>query len=442
MEKACECCKRRFIPYPAVRHQEYCSDPECQKTCKRKWQREKLVNDSDYRANQAEAQPEQGLLEAVPQEESGLHRAESYGSEGTQPAEAIGGRDCKDGRGKGRNRYQIGPLPAGAFLQLGDCKDGRADRGTGCYIGELRCWSGRIVIAKRGLARNWMRAVISFQKMKEQLCIEEISVSEVGEKYGALRIVSPRADAAMVKSLRKYGQISPVVCVKGEGRYELIDGFKRLRACRRLDKTTLRAKGMEVNARVCKAAMIQLNQSGRSINEMEEALVVQSLHREDGLTQTEIGVLLGRDKSWVSRRISLIERLSEEVQEDIRLGLISVMTGRDLAKLPRGNQKEAADAILKGRYSTREAAKLIGYLLSHPRWEYSTILASPWEVVEPRQPKPRGFGAKLVSFREVCQTVSEGFSKCSAERRMTLSPLIHLAINFAEEVVKTLRTAP
>jgi len=298
------------------------------------------------------------------------------------------------------------------------------------------------VIAKRGLARNWMRAVISFLKMKEQLCIEEISVSEVGEKYGALRIVSPRADAAMVKSLRKYGQISPVVCVKGEGRYELIDGFKRLRACRRLDKTTLRAKGMEVNARVCKAAMIQLNQSGRSINEMEEALVVQSLHREDGLTQTEIGVLLGRDKSWVSRRISLIERLSEEVQEDIRLGLISVMTGRDLAKLPRGNQKEAGDAILKRRYSTREAAKLIGYLLSRPKWEYSAILASPWEVVEPRQPRPRGFGAKLVSFREVCQTVLEGFNKCSPERRTSLYTLIHLAIGSAEGLVKTLRADP
>ena len=56
MEKACECCKRRFIPHPAVRHQEYCSDPECQKTRKRKWQKEKLASDSDYQANQASAQ--------------------------------------------------------------------------------------------------------------------------------------------------------------------------------------------------------------------------------------------------------------------------------------------------------------------------------------------------------------------------------------------------
>ena len=298
------------------------------------------------------------------------------------------------------------------------------------------------MIAKRGLARLWIRTVVRFLRMKEELWIEEIAVSEIGERYGAFRIVSPRADAAMIKSIRKYGQISPVVCVQGEGGYELIDGFKRLRACRRLNQTTLRAKTMEVSGRVCKAAIIQLNGSGRSINEMEEALVLQSLHRDDGSTQVEIAALLGRDKSWVSRRISLIERLSEEVQEDIRLGLISVITGRELAKLPRGNQKEAADAILKRRYTTREAAKLIGYLLSRPRWEYSAILASPWEVVELRQPRPRGFGAKLVSFREICQGVSEGFRKYSAEQRRDLTSLIHLAIGSAEEVAKTLRADP
>jgi hypothetical protein len=175
---------------------------------------------------------------------------------------------------------------------------------------------------------------------------------------------------------------------------------------------------------------------------MEEALVLQSLYREDGLTQIEIAALLGRDKSWVSRRIALIERLSEEVQEDIRLGLISVITGRELAKLPRGNQREVADTILKRRYSTREAAKLIGHLLCRPRWEYSAILAGPWEVVDPREPRPTGFGAQLISFREVCQTVLEGFGKCSFERRRGFSSLMHLAVGSAEEVAKTLRTEP
>lgn len=134
-----------------------------------------------------------------------------------------------------------------------------------------------------------------------------------------------------------------------------------------------------------------------------------------------------------------MERLSEEVQEDIRLGLISVITGRELAKLPRGNQREVADTILKRRYTTREAARLVGHLLSRPRWEYGVILAHPWEVVEPREARPRGFGAKLLLFREVCQSVGEGFGKCSPERRGDLARLIHLAIGSAEEMVQTLR---
>lgn len=56
MEKTCPCCQRRFIAHSAVCNQRYCSDLGCQKARKRKWQKEKLASDSDYRANQADAQ--------------------------------------------------------------------------------------------------------------------------------------------------------------------------------------------------------------------------------------------------------------------------------------------------------------------------------------------------------------------------------------------------
>jgi len=58
------------------------------------------------------------------------------------------------------------------------------------------------VIAKRGLAGLWVRIVINFLRVKEQR-MEEIAVSEIGEKYGVYRIVNPRADTAMVKSIRE-----------------------------------------------------------------------------------------------------------------------------------------------------------------------------------------------------------------------------------------------
>jgi ParB/RepB/Spo0J family partition protein len=278
-------------------------------------------------------------------------------------------------------------------------------------------------------------------RMNEEQRIEEIGVFDIGERYGSLRIVNPLADAAMMRSLQRYGQISPVVCVRAASGYELIDGFKRLRASRRLNKPALKSKTVELSERASKAAIIQFNRSGRSITVTEEALVLQSLCREDGLTQMEVAVLLGRHKSWVSRRLSLIERLSEEVQENIKLGLISAVAGRELAKLPRGNQKAAADAVLKHRFSTRETAKLISHLLTRPRWEHQTILSAPWEIIEPKQPRPRGLEARLISFERVCRSLKEEITKHRVQDRRYLYEHIERAVSAAEEVVAVLRAA-
>ena len=267
--------------------------------------------------------------------------------------------------------------------------------------------------------------------------IEELPVSKMGEKYGALRIVNPRADEAMLQSMKRYGQLTPVVCARIGG-YELLDGFKRLRACRSIGKETLKARVLVATERACKAAIIQLNR-GRSISELEEAMVLCSLHREDGLMQTEIALLLGRHKSWVSRRIALIERLSEEVREDIRLGLLPASVGRELAKLPRGNQKEVAATLVKHRFSTREAVKLLAYLVSRPRWEQQLILARPWEVVEPREPKPAGLAARLLSLKRICVAVTEGVTMLTAEEATRLSGLISAALASAEHAAAALK---
>jgi ParB/RepB/Spo0J family partition protein len=275
--------------------------------------------------------------------------------------------------------------------------------------------------------------------MKEQQRIEEIGITDIRETYGVFRIVNPAADAAMTKSIQRYGQMSPVVCVKSGSGYALIDGFKRLRAGRRLKKPALKSKIVEFSERASKAAIIQLNESGKSINEVEEALVLQSLYREDGLTQIEIAVLVGRHKSWVSRRLSLIERLREDVQEDIRVGLISVVTGRELAKLPRGNQKAAADAILKHRFSTRETAQLITHLLSRPHWEHQALLSAPWEIIEPRQPRPVGLQSKLLFFERSCRSLAEGVRKVGIENYLYGSA--QRAMLAAEEVAQALRAA-
>jgi ParB-like chromosome segregation protein Spo0J len=62
----------------------------------------------------------------------------------------------------------------------------------------------------------------------------QLKLEEVGEIYGRYRLHVPEAERVMAKSLERYGQLSPVVVCRREGRYELIDGFKRRSVSSRL----------------------------------------------------------------------------------------------------------------------------------------------------------------------------------------------------------------
>ena len=220
----------------------------------------------------------------------------------------------------------------------------------------------------------------------------EIPLSEIGESYGRLRLIQPQADARMVDSLRQFGQVFPVVVTE---RYELIDGFKRVRALRRLGVERVKAKVFKLGVPALKAVLMDLNWSRGSISDLEEGLVVQSLCREDGLSQVEVAVLLGRHKSWVCRRLSLMERLGEEALEHIRLGLIPASIGRELARLPRGNQPAALRTILKYRFCSRESAHLISLLLQRPKWDWQNILSFPEPILSERTARPVSAGEGL-----------------------------------------------
>jgi len=52
----CKCCGRIVPSNPRLKHQLYCSKPECRRERKRIWQKDKLKTDPDYRANQLDCQ--------------------------------------------------------------------------------------------------------------------------------------------------------------------------------------------------------------------------------------------------------------------------------------------------------------------------------------------------------------------------------------------------
>ena len=74
----------------------------------------------------------------------------------------------------------------------------------------------------------------------------------------------------------------------------------------------------------------------------------------------------------------------------MRLGLLSATLGRELARLPHGNQEAALATIQKYHFTTRESARLVSILVERPRWEGEAILRFPHEILEDRSPpRPR-----------------------------------------------------
>lgn len=214
-----------------------------------------------------------------------------------------------------------------------------------------------------------------------------LALESLDERLQRYRLIQPKLQRQMTQSLKDYGQVSPIIVCLLEGQTVLVDGFKRLRAARSLKGFThLSARLLEVDEQAAKAALFNLNRIvGRPV-ELEEAWIIYALVREDGLQQNEAAAMLGRHKSWVNRRLALIERLCDEARESLRLGLLTPTQARHLTRLPRGNQKAAMTAATDAALTSRELSDVVDLLTASSTSEQTHfVLANPREALRQSQ---------------------------------------------------------
>ena len=214
-----------------------------------------------------------------------------------------------------------------------------------------------------------------------------LALDSLDEHLGRYRLVQPKLERQMTQSLKDYGQVSPIIVCLLEGQTVLVDGFKRLRAARALKGFNhLSARLLEVDEQAAKAAVFNLNRVvGRPV-ELEESWIIYALVREDGLQQTEVAAMLGRHKSWVNRRLALIERLCDEARESLRLGLLTPTQARHLIRLPRGNQKAAMTAATAAALTSRELSDVVDLLSASSTSEQTDfVLSKPREALRQSQ---------------------------------------------------------
>ncbi len=243
---------------------------------------------------------------------------------------------------------------------------------------------------------------------------ELLEISQIGRSYGRVRCLVPRQVEQMKASLTAHGQLTALVVVKRQSGLELIDGFKRHRAAEQMGWATLRVTSMDVDEQGQWAAMLALNRATHSMSVLEEALVLREMMAM-GMTQTQIGQMLSRHKSWVSRRIGLIERLHPELVEQIREGILQPGAARRLLPLPAGNQLELATVVIHQNLGSQDTELLVRlwknadppvreYLLAHPREALAN--ARTGDPEQPPDPRLTPRGQRLQRHLRILQGVA------------------------------------
>lgn len=216
----------------------------------------------------------------------------------------------------------------------------------------------------------------------------KVAPGELGASLCALRLCAPEAQEEMQLSLSKLGQLTPVLAwrISAGAGLEIFDGIKRWRAAQALSWPTLRVEVHTLDTAGAKVRLLLCN-AATGLSDIEEAWVVRSLYREDKVDQPHIAQLLGHDKSWVCRRLTLAEGLSDALTANLRLGLLSATAAVELARLQRCNQDAVAQVVMRRGLTTRQTARLMDALLSAPQDEWPKLFE---QASAPAPTAPKG----------------------------------------------------
>lgn len=210
----------------------------------------------------------------------------------------------------------------------------------------------------------------------------ELEFHQLEYRYEALRLRSPERERRLIVSLAEHGQQTPVVVVGGAepACYVLIDGYKRIRALKRLSKDTVWATLWEMEEAEALVLERQLRRAEKD-SALEQGWLLRELHQRFAWSYSELARRFDRSVSWVSRRVSLVKELPEEIQQRVQRGeLVAHAAMKYLVPLARANLADClrlVDVVAARRLSSREFGKLYSAYVSGDEPVRQLVLTQP-----------------------------------------------------------------
>lgn len=177
---------------------------------------------------------------------------------------------------------------------------------------------------------NKLEGASAFKREVSSIPISKIKTNP----YQPRKFFSENAIKELARSIREVGLLQPITLRSTASGYELVAGERRLRACKMFGMKEISAIVVP-NMRECEAALLAMieNLQREDLHFLEEAEGYQSLMRQHGLTQEELGRRLSKSQSCIANKVRLL-RLPRSIKEKIISYQLTERHARALMRLP------------------------------------------------------------------------------------------------------------
>ncbi|MCC8997599.1 MAG: ParB/RepB/Spo0J family partition protein [Nitrosomonas sp.] len=190
--------------------------------------------------------------------------------------------------------------------------------------------------------------------------LQHLNISQLQPgKYQPRTNMDPTALSELAESIKAQGVMQPILVRPiNVDQYEIIAGERRWRAAQLAGLKQVPALIRKVADESALAMSLIENIQRENLNPLEEALGIQRLINEFGMTHESAGEALGNSRSTISNLLRLLN-LSAPVQDLMMAGKIEMGHGRALLSLSAAEQIKIANAIVLKQLSVRETEKIV-----------------------------------------------------------------------------------
>jgi ParB family chromosome partitioning protein len=220
-------------------------------------------------------------------------------------------------------------------------------------------------------------------KRAEGIRVMELEFHQLDLRYESLRVHRQDRERRLLASIAEHGQQVPIVVVaiaEEPNRFVVIDGYKRIRALRKLGRDTVDAAVWDMS----ETEALILDRSLRTAEgetALEQGWLLSELYSSLDMSLEDLALRFDRSKSWISRRLALVQELPQSVQQYVRLGKIGAHAAmKYLVPIARTNKlscERLADEIARHQFSTSEVGLIYDAWRKGPTYVQNSIIDSP-----------------------------------------------------------------